>query len=344
MTLAQFGFAMASQHRSLNPGHPDWLLPVLADARVLLVDDDLCTIQWLTRLLSGYSELRFATDGEQALTIARSWLPELILLDAEMPGMDGFEVCRRLRRDPLLADVPVIFIVRHTDEFVETTVFELGAADFITKPVAGPAMRARVAMQLRLHRTAQNLLRLAGSDALTGLIDRAHFDEELTVETRRARYSGQPMALLLAELEGLPEYRQRLGRTAADKVMRHVAQLARQALKRPADLLARHSEDVLALLLPDTDACGATALARRLCQVLAEPMAGRGVHGRLSMRLALGLGLLPTGAGDLAGAAKAALDEARATRASGAAGTDVTSVLQLCTVLPGGGLEAPFRA
>lgn len=278
----------------------DSLLPSLADARVLLVDDDPGMIQALGRLLSGYSQLRFATDGTQALALAQSWQPELVLLDAEMPGLDGFEVCRRLKADPLLADVPVIFVTQHNDARVEAAVFELGAADFIAKPVAGPALRARVAMQLRLHRTAQRLVRLARRDALTGLADRAQLDDELALETRRARRNGQPLALLLAAVQGLAGHEQRHGRGTADHALRDVADLARQLLQRPADLAARHGEHVFALLLPDTAAAGATALAQRLQQALAD--AG-------GLTLAIGIGLL-TGDGDPAAAAQAALDAA----------------------------------
>jgi diguanylate cyclase (GGDEF)-like protein len=280
----------------------DSLLPALADARVLLVDDDPGMIQMLGRLLSGYSQLRFATGGEQALAIARSWHPELVLLDAEMPGIDGFEVCRQLKADPLLAEVPVIFVTQHTDARVEAAVFELGAADFVAKPVAGPALRARVAMQLRLYRTAQRLLRLARRDALTGLTERAQFDDELDLESRRARRSGQPLAVLLAGLEGLHAYRDLFGANAADNALRHVAGIAQQALQRPGDLVARHGEEVFALLLPDTTAAGAAALAQRLQQALAREAA---------LSLAIGIGLL-TGEGDPAAAAHAALAAAHA--------------------------------
>lgn len=280
----------------------DSLLPSLADARVLLVDDDPGMIQMLGRLLSGYSQLRFATDGAQALAIARNWQPELVLLDAEMPGIDGFEVCRQLKADPLLAEVPVIFVTQHTDARVESAVFELGAADFVAKPVAGPALRARVAMQLRLHRTAQRLVRLARRDPLTGLAERAQLDEELDLECRRARRSGQPLALLLAGLQGLAAYRERHGQGAADNALRHVAGLAQQALQRPADLVARHGDESFALLLPDTTAAGAAALAARLQQSLA---------GEQELSLAIGIGLLAHD-GDPAAAAVAALAAARA--------------------------------
>lgn len=282
----------------------DALLPALDDARVLLVDDDPGQIQHLGRLLSGYSQMRFATDGTQALALAQQWQPELVLLDAEMPGLDGFEVCRRLKADPLLADVPVIFVTQHADARIESAVFELGAADFIAKPVAGPALRARVAMQLRLQRTAQRLVRLARRDALTGLAERAQLDDELALETRRARRSGQPLALVLARVQGLGGYAQRHGRGAADNALRHVAGLAQQLLNRPADLAARHDADTFALLLPDTDAGGAAALAARLQQALL-PDAG--------LALAIGIGLLAADTDtDPTATARAALAAAQA--------------------------------
>lgn len=318
---------------SLLVSRLDSLLPSLADARVLLVDDDPGMIQMLGRVLSGYTQLRFATAGEQALDIAQTWQPELVLLDAEMPGIDGFEVCRRLKADPLLAEVPVIFVTQHTDASVEAAVFELGAADFVAKPVSGPALRARVAMQLRLYRTAQRLVRLARRDTLTGLAERAQLDEELDLECRRARRTGQPLALLLVGIEGLAAYQQRHGRGAADNALRHVAALARQVLQRPADLVARHSDEVFALLLPDTTAAGAAALALRLRQALHD-----NGDGSDALTLALGVGLLATGAGDALGAAQAALAAARASGADGPGG------LQLCVALPGGGHEAPVAA
>jgi len=317
---------------SISPAPPsalasrlDGLLPSLADARVLLVDDDPGMIQMLGRLLSGYSQLRFATDGEQALALARSWQPELVLLDAEMPGIDGFEVCRRLKADPLLAEVPVIFVTQHNDARVEAAVFELGAADFIAKPVAGPALRARVAMQLRLHRTAQRLVRLARRDALTGVAERAQLDDDLALETRRSRRSGQPLALLLAGLEGLAAYGQRHGRGAADNALRHVAGLAQQVLQRPADLIARHGDEVFALLLPDTTAAGAAAVATKLQQALADDS---------ELTLAIGIGLL-AGDGDPATAAEAALAAARD------AGP---GRLFLCATRADGGHEPPLAA
>lgn len=279
----------------------DGLLPPLADARLLLVDDDPGQIQQLGRLLSGYRQLRFATDGVQALELARTWLPELVLLDADMPGIDGFEVCRRLKADALLADVPVVFVTQHNDARIEAAVFELGAADFLAKPVAGPALRARVAMQLRLRRMGQRLISLSRRDPLTGLAERGQFDDELVLETRRARRNGLPLTVLLAAVEGLDGYTHRHGRSAAENALRHLAGLARQRLQRPADLAARHGEDVFALLLPDTPAAGAAQLASGLQRAIVPDD---------ELTLTVGIGVY-TGEGDAAEAALAALAAAR---------------------------------
>lgn len=147
---------------------------------ILLVDDDPATIQLLARILAGQAQLRFATDGESALRLAREAPPDLVLLDAEMPGMDGFEVCEALKADPDLTDIPVIFVTSHSDPAFEVAGFEIGAADFISKPVAVPLVLARVKAQLRVKRMADELRRLSTSDALTGIANRRRFDEALT--------------------------------------------------------------------------------------------------------------------------------------------------------------------
>jgi diguanylate cyclase (GGDEF)-like protein len=243
---------------------PGSLTPSLLDARILLVDDDAAMVQALARLLSGYGQLRFATSGAQALIVAAGWVPELILLDAEMPGLSGFDVFRALQGDPRLADVPVIFVTQHREPEIETAVFELGAADFVTKPVAGPALRARVAMHLRLARMAQALAARPRQDALTGLASRPALEERLAEETVRAQRSGRALSLLLADIDHFGAYNETRGTAAGDDCLRALASLVHLLARRPGDLAARHGADAFALLLPDTDAAGAAAVAEGL--------------------------------------------------------------------------------
>lgn len=120
--------------------------------RLLLVDDEPTNLQVLRHVLQADYRLLFATDGARALQVAREQLPQLILLDIMMPGMDGYAVCRALKADPATAGIPVIFVTALNDSQDETAGFNAGAVDYITKPVSPPVVRARVRNHLSLVR------------------------------------------------------------------------------------------------------------------------------------------------------------------------------------------------
>jgi len=127
------------------------------EVRLLLVDDDPSSIQAMSAMLAPYADQRFATSGEAALRIAREAPPDLILLDVDMPGMTGFEVCEALKADPVLARVPVIFVTSHDTEAFEVRALRKGAADFVTKPFVAMQLIARVRARLRGNRLFENL-------------------------------------------------------------------------------------------------------------------------------------------------------------------------------------------
>ncbi len=118
---------------------------------VLIVDDTPTNVAVISGLLKGSFKTKVATNGEKALAIATANKPDLILLDVMMPGMDGYEVCRRLKADPETADIPVMFLTAKTDAINEETGFEVGAVDYIHKPFSGPILLARVRTQLALQ-------------------------------------------------------------------------------------------------------------------------------------------------------------------------------------------------
>ena len=120
--------------------------------RLLLVDDEPTNLQVLRHVLQADYRLLFATDGARALQVAREQQPQLILLDIMMPGMDGYAVCRALKADPATAGIPVIFITALNDSQDETAGFDVGAVDYLTKPVSPPVVRARVRTHLSLVR------------------------------------------------------------------------------------------------------------------------------------------------------------------------------------------------
>lgn len=112
--------------------------------RILVVDDQPANIQTLYQVLKGDYDVSMATDGAQALAQCQRRAPDLVLLDVVMPGIDGFEVCKRLKSDPALRDIPVIFVTARDSAEDETLGLEVGAVDFIAKPISPPVVRARV--------------------------------------------------------------------------------------------------------------------------------------------------------------------------------------------------------
>jgi diguanylate cyclase (GGDEF)-like protein len=231
---------------------------------ILLVDDDPGAIQLMGRILSNVGNLRFATSGEDALRLAREFMPDLILMDSEMPGMSGFETCEMLKADPTLSHVPIIFITSHSEAAFEVSGFELGAADFIAKPISAPLVLARVKSQLRLKCMSDELRRIATIDSLTGVANRRRFEESLEREWRRGRRSGDPMALLMIDVDHFKLFNDRYGHPAGDACLQCVAGALSSTSLRPADLVARHGGEEFAVLLPQTTRGGAEHVAQTL--------------------------------------------------------------------------------
>ncbi len=231
---------------------------------ILLVDDDPGVIQLLGRILAPVGNLRFATNGEDALRLAAESPPDLILLDAEMQGMSGYRVMDSLKARPEMVDVPIIFVTGHAEPAFEVSAFEAGAADFIAKPFRAALVLARVTTQLRVKRLTDQLRMAAATDALTGVANRRKFDALLEQEWQRARRAADPLSLVLIDVDHFKRYNDRYGHPKGDQVLRQVAQALVNAVRRTADLVARCGGEEFGLLLPQTDRAGAQNVAQRV--------------------------------------------------------------------------------
>ena len=234
------------------------------DARILIVDDDPNAIQLLGKILADVGTLRFATNGKDALRLAREVTPDLILLDAEMPGMSGFQIFETLKRESALADVPVIFVTSHSEPGFEVSALEMGAADFIAKPFRSSLVLARVRTPLRLKQLSDELRRIATIDALTGVANRRQFDESLEREWGGSRRAGDPISLLLVDVDHFKLYNDRYGHPKGDDALRRVAQAIASSCLRATDLVARCGGEEFMVLLPKTSRNGAEHAAQRI--------------------------------------------------------------------------------
>ncbi|SMF82749.1 response regulator receiver modulated diguanylate cyclase [Azospirillum oryzae] len=238
--------------------------------KILVVDDIPSNVHVLSRILKDDYDIYFATDGEKALDLVQARMPDLVLLDIMMPGMDGFEVCRRIKDDPTTHDIPVIFISAKSEVEDETRGLEVGAIDFITKPISPPIVKARVRNHLLLKRQTDLLRSLSFLDGLTGIANRRRFDDTMAREWRRCARSHLPLSLIILDVDHFKAYNDQYGHQAGDECLRIVADVLAERARRPSDLVARYGGEEFVCLLPETDGPGAARVAEGFRAGVAE--------------------------------------------------------------------------
>ena len=267
-----------------------------AKPKLLIVDDQTINVQLLFGAFQGDYQIFMATSGAKALETCARQLPDLVLLDVMMADMDGYEVCQRLKADPLTAGIPVIFVTAHTDDASEERGLDIGAVDFISKPINIKVVRARVKTHVTLKLQSDLLRNLAFMDGLTGARNRRYFDEHLTIEMSRALRGGRPLSLIMLDVDFFKHYNDHYGHQAGDDCLKQLTRALSACLKRPADLLARYGGEEFVCLLPEIDTQGALRVAEslRLAVLLCEiPHAKSAVNAHITV--SLGVATLQSG-------------------------------------------------
>lgn len=236
--------------------------------RLLVVDDQPVNIQTLYQAFCADHQVLMATSGDAALQVCESQPPDLILLDVHMPGMDGYQLCARLKADARLRDIPVIFVTAHDDEAAETRGLDAGAVDFISKPINARIVRARVKTHLTLKAQSDLLRHWVYIDGLTGVHNRRHFDEQLAQEWGRAARQGAMLSVVLLDVDYFKRYNDRYGHLAGDECLRRIARTLKANIRRPGDLVSRYGGEEFAFILPSTDYEGAMHIAQQIGQAV----------------------------------------------------------------------------
>ncbi len=272
---------------------------------ILIVDDNPTNLSVLSLALksAGY-KTRVAMDGVSAIEQVQEDPPGLILLDVQMPGIDGFETCIRLKANPKIRDIPVIFITASVDLDQKVKGLSVGAVDYITKPFQQEEVLARVKVHLELRfltqkvqeqaialqQVNQELHRLANLDGLTAVANRRRFDEYLDQEWRRLQREQSPLALILCDIDYFKNYNDYYGHQAGDVCLKQVAQAINDCLKRPADLVTRYGGEEFAIILPHTSKEGAVHVAQ-LIQTTIRELSIPHHHSQVSSFVTLSLGV-----------------------------------------------------
>lgn len=268
--------------------------PAGAALQKVLVVDDCRLIRALiqARLKDEPIELHFASNGVEGLALARSLLPDLILLDVVMPDLDGPEVIRRLKSDPATLQIPVIFLTGADSTEAKVLGFELGAVDYVTKPFDPTELKARVRSTLKTKYLMDLLAQRAMIDGLTGLWNRAYFNERLPAEISLARRTGNQVSLVLFDIDHFKKLNDTHGHPFGDEVLRAVSRTMSARL-RSSDVACRYGGEEFAVILPNTDAPRAALLAEDVRSRVTDISLSRGKE--LSVGVAASFGVTDLG-------------------------------------------------
>ncbi len=244
---------------------------------ILIVDDDPININLLSEILEDKHEILFATNGRDALRIARDENPDLILLDIIMPEMDGYEVCRRLKAYPEVSGIPVIFVTGLSNVADETQGLEAGAIDYITKPISPPIVLMRVSNHMKLTRALSKLSVLSSTDGLTNIANRRHLDDRLKKECSGIRRPITPLSMILLDIDYFKIFNDTYGHLAGDDCLKKVSHILSLTVQRSLDLVARYGGEEFCCLLPLTDYENAMLIANQIREnILTEKIVHQG--------------------------------------------------------------------
>jgi diguanylate cyclase (GGDEF)-like protein len=267
-------------------------------ALVLVVDDDRSTRSALRYALqrSGFS-VEEAVDGAKALALVERIRPDVILMDAMMPEMDGFAACARLQETPRGKDIPVLMITALEDSVSIQRAFAAGASDYIPKPINLAVVNQRVRRVVDAHRAERHVRHLAFNDALTGLPNRVLFADYLNRAIERAESHGQSLGVLFLDLDRFKFVNDTLGHEIGDKLLKAVASRLRYSV-RSSDCVARLGGDEFTVLL---DELGDPAFAANAAQKIGRALASAfDVDGQeIFVSTSIGISIYPGDGGDV---------------------------------------------
>jgi len=238
--------------------------------KVLIIDDSSDALA-LAKVRLGKENLGIITadSGAEGLKLAESEKPDLILLDVDMPGMSGFDVCRELKTNKDLCMTPVIFLTGSDNSQDKIKGLDIGAVDYVTKPFDAFELKARVNAALRTKRMQDLLIEYANIDPLTGIPNRRALMDRLQKEWMRVQRHGGRLSFIMADIDHFKCVNDTYGHSIGDEVLQRIAQ-AIVSQCREIDLPARYGGEEFAIVVPDESAEGAAELAERCRQATSE--------------------------------------------------------------------------
>lgn len=238
---------------------------------ILVVDDMTTTLLLIHDLLKDTYEVKIAKSGTKALEILESPNDiDLILLDIEMPDINGYDVCRKIKNNETIKNIPIIFITGRTSQEDEEYGLNLGAIDYITKPFNKAIVKLRIKNYLDLKIKNDMLEKLSMYDGLTNIRNRRFFDETFEKTFNEIKRDKKSLAVLMIDIDFFKPYNDNYGHVQGDETLRKVAKALEKTIKRASDFVARYGGEEFVILLKDINKNGVEAVANNLLNAVRE--------------------------------------------------------------------------
>lgn len=257
------------------------------DRTILIVDDQKLIQQILGEILKGFANIEYASSGEEALDKIKISKPDLILLDVTMPGMDGFDVCRCLKKDKETSDIPIVILTGNDSNKHEIKALQEGATDFLRKPITPEIVYVRVGNILKLQAATRELRILAQTDPLTGAYNRRHFWEIGSAETQRYKRYNSIFSVMMLDIDHFKNVNDTYGHDVGDIAIKKTVEIIKNEL-RIEDTLGRLGGEEFAVILPETKNDKASFVAERIRAAISKLQINT-EKGGLAFTLSIGI-------------------------------------------------------
>ena len=240
-------------------------------ARILVIDDSKLILHVAKTILGKQGhQVLLAEDGKMGLQTAATEHPDLILLDLILPEMDGYQVCRQIKKETATSDIPVIMLTSKSEPADKVRGLEMGASDYVTKPFDEGELMARVNIHLqirelheRLKEKNRQLKEMANRDGLTGLYNHRYFQETISKDFQRAVRYHESLSCVMFDIDHFKKFNDTYGHQTGDMVLKTLGGLVGELI-RDSDLSARYGGEEFILLMYHTASQEAFMIAERL--------------------------------------------------------------------------------
>lgn len=252
---------------------------------VLIVDDEPISRMLLESILEHVFYCETVDSGQEALSYCAKNAPDLVLLDMNMPDMNGLEVCKALKQSPVTSQIPVIFVTSTMDVESENACWEVGASDFVLKPVNASTLTHRIKTHIQNKLRTEFFENMTFHDQLTGLYNRTYLTKEIPLLIKQVARDQDMIGAIMIDIDYFKLFNDNYGHLEGDLCLQKVAKIIADTVKRPKDAVIRFGGEEFLVILPYIDYQGIKLVAQQIVEAVtnADIPHAKGIDGRVSI-------------------------------------------------------------